>query len=534
MALCQRETQGRIFLLTLIVNVDSISLHSSPKIPSTPKISNCFALAALAPRQPSSRKNTRAGTGAYQNVQRSLEVFLEPFRNHCSRMLPAGPALGRIVAYLFDDRQKSLDSYSLPGPRLRRLAASGATHLSSSSFIADSGRVAQGAAFYFARTDDAPARRTDSSRAHRAEKLSRSRNFVPVSGILLCLFVRCRDCISRETVSEIVVWGIHAGRTGEADSLFLKERVAAIGWDEMGDLSKLPPDREAFKSEVARVYRDIKPGAVPNYAGQLFRFVHEMHPGHIVLYPSKVDRQVHMGAIDGPYLHVSNEPYPNRRHVKWLKAVPRTQFTQGALYELGSAMSLFQVRNYADEYMTALKGSPVPPPSPEKDETVAAVAEDIEENTRDFVLKTLAQELKGHPLAHFVAHLLNTMGYRTRVAPEGPDGGIDIVAHKDELGFEPPIIKVQVKSTDKGTIGDPVVSALYGKVGSNEFGMIVTLAAFSPQATAFAKSKSNLRLIDGELLVDLILSHYEQFDSSYKGLLPLRRVYIPEPLKSED
>src|SRR6185437_15343795 len=79
---------------------------------------------------------------------------------------------------------------------------------------------------------------------------------------------------------------------------------------------------------------------------------------------------------------------------------------------------------------------------------------------------TLAQELKGHPMAHFIGHLLNTMGYRTRVSPEGPDGGIDIIAHKDELGFEPPIIKVQVKSTDKGTIGDPVVSALYGKVGS--------------------------------------------------------------------
>src|SRR5205814_2842337 len=100
-----------------------------------------------------------------------------------------------------------------------------------------------------------------------------------------------------------------------------------------------------------------------------------------------------------------------------------------------------------------------------QDESVAAVAEDIEETTRDFVLKRLSQELKGHPLADFVAHLLGTMGYRTRVSPPGPDGGVDIIAHRDELGFEPPIIKVQVKSTD-GSIGDPIVSALYGKVSS--------------------------------------------------------------------
>lgn len=120
------------------------------------------------------------------------------------------------------------------------------------------------------------------------------------------------------------------------------------------------------------------------------------------------------------------------------------------------------------------------------------------------------------------------MGYRTRVSPEGPDGGIDIIAHKDERGFEPPIIKVQVKSGENTSVGDPVVSALYGKVGHGEFGMIVTLDTFSTPATNFAKSKSNLKLIDGAELVDLILAHYEAFDSSYKGLLPLRRVYIPE------
>jgi restriction system protein len=57
-----------------------------------------------------------------------------------------------------------------------------------------------------------------------------------------------------------------------------------------------------------------------------------------------------------------------------------------------------------------------------QDESVAAVAEDIEETTRDFVLRRLAQDLKGHPFAEFIAHLLNTMGYRTRASEEGPDG----------------------------------------------------------------------------------------------------------------
>jgi restriction system protein len=195
-------------------------------------------------------------------------------------------------------------------------------------------------------------------------------------------------------------------------------------------------------------------------------------------------------------------------------------------------MSLFQVKTYAEEFRAAVEGKVVPPPVT-KDETVALVAEDIEETTRDFILKTLSHELKGHPLADFVAHLLNTMGYRTRVSAEGPDGGIDIIAHKDELGFEPPIIKVQVKSSD-GSIGDTIASALYGKVGPNEHGLLVTLGTFTKQAATFARSKSNLRLIDGTELVTLILTHYEDLDSRYKGILPLKRVYVPEPITDRE
>jgi restriction system protein len=334
-------------------------------------------------------------------------------------------------------------------------------------------------------------------------------------------------------MKEGTIWGIHGGKTGDADSLFLKKSCVAIGWAKMGDLSKITPDRDGFKTAVATTYPDAKPGAIPNNAGQLYRFVHEMQVGDLIVYPSKRDRQIHIGTVESKYRYDPSleESYPNLRTVKWLKALPRTHFTQGALYEIGSAMSLFQVKTYAEEFRAAVEGKTTPPPVT-KDETVGLVADDIEETTKDFILKTLSQELKGHPLAEFVAHLLNTMGYRTRVSPEGPDGGIDIIAHKDELGFEPPIIKVQVKSSD-GSIGDPVASALYGKVGTNEHGLLVTLGSFTNQAASFARSKSNLRLIDGTELVTLILAHYEDLDSRYKGILPLKRVYVPEAITDQ-
>jgi restriction system protein len=333
-------------------------------------------------------------------------------------------------------------------------------------------------------------------------------------------------------MSEQTMWGIHAGHTGDADSLFKKGYIA-IGWEEMGDMSSIKADREAFKAAVAKTYPQASPASVANQAGQIFRFVCEMKPGDMVVYASKHFRKVHIGRIEGPYCYDPklSSGYPNLRKVTWLKEVPRTAFSQGALYEIGSALSLFRVKNYADDFLAAVEAkSPKPP---DVDTTIKVVAEEIENNTRDFVLKQLAQELKGHPFADFVAHLLSIMGYRTRVSPEGPDGGVDIIAHKDELGFEPPIIKVQVKSTE-GSVGDPVVSALYGKVGASEHGLLVTLGTYTPQAQSFAKSKTNLRLIDGEELVDLVLSHYERLDSRYKGVIPLKRVYAPEPVTDEE
>lgn len=40
-------------------------------------------------------------------------------------------------------------------------------------------------------------------------------------------------------MSERTFWGIHAGRRGEANSLFLQGNCVALGWDVMGDLSKI-------------------------------------------------------------------------------------------------------------------------------------------------------------------------------------------------------------------------------------------------------------------------------------------------------
>lgn len=331
------------------------------------------------------------------------------------------------------------------------------------------------------------------------------------------------------------VWGIHAGSMGEAEKLFLNKShpCVAIGWPKMGNLKEIKANREDFKIALKKVYPDTKTGAIPATDGMLYRFVYEMKKGDIIVYPSKKDRVIHVGKIVGDYEYNDDydKEYAQLRSVNWLGHFSRSDFSQGALYEFGAALSFFQIKNYSDEVIITLEGKPVSTVE-EIDETVMDIFEFTEQSTRDFIYKKLSKELKGYPFEHFVAQILNAIGYNTKVSPEGGDGGIDILAFKDELGIEPPIIKVQVKSTD-GDVTPDKVQALYGTVAGGEYGLFITLSGFSKQARAFAKSKTNLRIIDGDELIDLVLKHYEKLDSKYKAIIPLKNVYIPTQVEGD-
>lgn len=185
----------------------------------------------------------------------------------------------------------------------------------------------------------------------------------------------------------VKVWGIHT----REDNLFLKSDVIAIGWEEIGDLSKIDLTREAFKQQFEKAYSDAKKGAVATSAGMLYRFCHEVQVNDYIIFPSKNDRKINIGKVIGDYYYADQERYPNRRKVKWLAHLPRTSFSQGALYEVGSALTFFAVKNYQDEFLAALdKGFKKEIASNTgPDETVGATADDIIETTRQLLYSSI-------------------------------------------------------------------------------------------------------------------------------------------------
>lgn len=222
----------------------------------------------------------------------------------------------------------------------------------------------------------------------------------------------------------------------------------------------------------------------------------------------------------------SHNEYVQQRKVKWLKSLPRTAFSQGALYEVGSAMSFFAIKNYANDFLEALAAKNIKPvfaDSEEENETVAATAEDIIENTRDYVLKELSKNLKGYNLEDFVANLLSAMGYHPKQSPHGGDSGIDIIAYKDEL---PPRIVVQVKSQD-GDIKETTLQSLKGAMREGDYGLFVTLSNYTKNAQKFLENTPIIRGINGAELVELILKYYDKLSDKYRTMIPLKMVYIP-------
>lgn len=325
-----------------------------------------------------------------------------------------------------------------------------------------------------------------------------------------------------EKSSEIRVWGIHT----QDDKLFLNDNKIAIGWRDFGDLSKIEATREAFKDHYIDVYPDAKKGSIPTSSGMLYRFIHEVQVGDYVVFPSKRDRMINIGIVQGEYTYVeSAREYVQQRDVKWVKHIPRTAFSQGALYEMGSAMSLFAVKKYADEYLAAMdkdfKENTII--TNEEDDSIGATAKDIKESTKDFILKELSKHLKGHALEEFVADLLHAMGYRPTVSKQGGDRGIDIIAYKDEL---PPRIVVQVKSQD-GDIRENTIQSLRGAMREGDYGLFVTLSNYTENARKYLESTPIIRGINGTELVKLILKYYEELSEEYRKMIPLEMVYIP-------
>jgi restriction system protein len=357
------------------------------------------------------------------------------------------------------------------------------------------------------------------------------------------------------------LWVVHISNSAKLAARAQKEGFICIGWTRMGDLT--PYDtREKMKAAMHRAWPDWTGPQVRASYGQVFRFAHEMKIGDPVVYPVNGSREVMIGKIAGEYRWASDDrellegDYCNVRRVEWLKTVPRIVFSKSALHSFGAFSSVCTADEHLEELVAVLKGeAALPGPvvtgrvAPSRQEygsdlpggpigadvvtaqavdAVAAadafnLAERAVEETKDYLLKQWSRT--GTDFEEVVAAVFRAMGYTATTQAGTHDLGVDVLAHQDPLGVQPPILKIQCKS-GTGTVGGPAVQQLRGLLNGPEKGVLVSLGGFTNDARHVQQNDADLVLIDGDRFVDLFLEHYEKLAPQWRHKFPLTRVYV--------
>jgi restriction system protein len=136
------------------------------------------------------------------------------------------------------------------------------------------------------------------------------------------------------------------------ESLF-EHGYVALGWPNLGDLGQLPPNREAFRHAVADAYGpSASTQTIATVTGILYRFVHVMRIGDIVVSPAPLTHQVRIGRVNGQYRHDPSiyTDYPALRPIEWLASVPRSELSNEARASLRGRMSCYRAQTGADDF----------------------------------------------------------------------------------------------------------------------------------------------------------------------------------------
>jgi len=324
-------------------------------------------------------------------------------------------------------------------------------------------------------------------------------------------------------------WMVRAGDSNELIPQWQSKQVASIGWFELGD-PKRCASREKFIEKANVVYADEKPGARLAWAGQVWRFYKEIAVGDRVITYSKETREYMIGTVTKAHEYrpdLIDPYYPNVISVSWeKKRVSRDSLSTGAKNSLGGIQTIFRVDDWGTELQGLLADSSV-------QKITTPIIDDEEEtlNNEDFLekaktmLEDLVDQLDPWQMQDLIAGLLQAMGYQVNVSPKGPDGGVDVLAHRDVFGFEQPIIKVQVKHRRVAS-GGPEIQQLLGANPHGANCIFVSTGGFTAAAKSSAQH-NGVKLLDLSGIVELINDWYDKMPVDKQALIPLKRIYVP-------
>ena len=226
--------------------------------------------------------------------------------------------------------------------------------------------------------------------------------------------------------------------------------------------------------------------------------------------------------------------------MEWIGTpIPRSQFDQDLLFTFGAFLTVFRARrNDAENRVLAMLGmtstsktSSTAMASNEDEKVEDNPPFDLEGFTQDQLRTHITRKFAGHALAKLVGEILRAEGYSVMISPEGPDGGVDVLAGGGKAGFEPPLIAVQVKS-GAGVTDAPTLRQLQGAM--NNFnathGLFVSWGGFTAAALKESrKSFFSVHLWDSDEVMQHLPNCYNDLTDEIKSAIPLKRIWALMP-----
>ncbi len=345
----------------------------------------------------------------------------------------------------------------------------------------------------------------------------------------------------------MTVWTIKGGSRGEHEEAFLERGIVAIGYDLQQSIADFA-ERDDLRNRL-----DSRTGA-----DQMWRFYTEVDEGDMVVVPRKGrNREVAVGRISGPYVYqpeLAASGAPHTRRVEWLVTnIPRSHFDQDLLNSLGTMLTLSQpnapnaetrIKQIANVYLE-LETAPIDEPGvTHGDQTATAINDgsvstdqaeenDLDQEIKDRIVARFRRQYAGAQLEYLVASILKASGYHVLQTREGPDGGIDVLAGKGDMGFGEPRLCVQVKGRTS-PVDLQEYSSLRGNINSfgADYGLLVSLGGFTKPVHDRNEQQSFfvIRLWGPDELAQRLLENYDSLPqdirADFRADIPLETVRV--------
>ena len=330
----------------------------------------------------------------------------------------------------------------------------------------------------------------------------------------------------------MTLWVCRAGSSGEYENYFLEKGIIAITWSKVNEDLLVCDTKEKLKAALSRIYPD-EPQAIPNYAGQLFPFLHTMKVGEQVLLPSKIKPgTIYLGTIQSDCIFRPNEsPYSHVRKVEWeTKVLYRKDLDADILNTLGAYLTIYSIDSNKEKRILSKVSSRKATSSAHKEsEEDSNPFSNLENDALEQIREKIIQKFKGYDMQRVIASIFKAKGYETYVS-KGSDKGIDVLASNGPLGFGGTKICIQVKTEDN-IVGQPVLTELIGTMNNvgADYGLLVSWSGFASSIEFDKRDRFfKVKFWDHNDIVREFLENYDQLEDWIKAKVPLKKIWVPE------